>query len=172
MTFLERLLIVIFFLVILYILIKLISHKASQYNDTKSNILFWDKRIIVLPIIFAIMLLFLIFLAVIFPSLVINKEASVFLVLPLILCLYILLRCINWKIEFRMDDFEYTSMLGKKYQYKYSEIKKLTTSLYGEVIKVGKKKIIVDGVFTIGKSEFINEVDESRIVRKYKPKHK
>lgn len=169
MSFGLRLFLIIIWIVFLYLILKIVVNKAKRFNVSKPKLLFWDKTIIVLPIGFVLVFFSLFLLYIISPTSVTNIEASVFLILPLMLNLYLMLRCINWKIKFGVHDFEYTNIFGKKFIFTYSQIKSVTMERFGEVIYVRNKRIIVD-VLTVGENQFLTMVDESK--KKVQIKHR
>lgn len=164
MSFVERLFVIIIWVLILLFMLMVIVNKAKQFNVSRPNLLFWDKTIIAIPLGFFLIVLSLVLYAILSPSNVTNIEALVLLPLPLMLNLYLMLRCINWRVEFRVNDFEYTDIFGKRFSFTYSQIKSIRTGQFGEVIKVGNKRIIVD-ILTVGNNEFHKMVDDSKIKR-------
>lgn len=166
-----RLIIAVTILLCLYFIYVYLLKMLLRLNVMKSNIIYANRTIILPPIFFGLLIIFIVVLLIFFPSSVSRKEFLLFFILPIIYCSYLTLKYFNWQIMFDKDKFEYTNIYGRKFIYAYSEIISITTHYDLEIIKVANK-IIRNDTNSIGKSLFLEKVDENRIFRKYKLRRK
>lgn len=158
-------------LVIGYFLFEILIRKAQHRNVMKPNMIFIDRIFVILPMLFDIGLISLFILTIFFPERVTERELSLIFIVPFLYCCYLIIKGINWKVEFGENEFVYTNAFGKRFTIMYDQITSVNVKVYSELVKVGTLKIRI-GFETIGKSEFQNHIDESRIHRSFKPRHK
>lgn len=122
--------------------------RCNNKNQNKSNLLYYPK----IYMIFAIVAI--IFLAIVF---IFEEFETRFLplyiamVIMAILSVYMILLCVNYKVEFHNDFFEYKNIFGKKYIFEYQKITELhvyyslkTKEIEKYIILIGKKKIEIN----------------------------
>lgn len=163
MDFLIRIIIICTICIVSFYFVKLLFRKLKFLNENQTGFLFWDKRIKFLPIL---MLAFFVYSW--FDLLVIRYSSeSIALALVILLIslwpIYILMRCINWRIQIKTDTFVYRDLFRKEYEFKYEDIKGVKSGTYGSYqILARDKKINID-VFTTNYMQFIIKLKSKNI---------
>lgn len=81
----------------------------------------------------------------------------------IIMCLIMIISCINWKIEFEDEVFRYRTTIRHTILFKYSDITKIKRLKSGSVLLKANNRWLIIDQYAVGKEEFLLMV--SRVIK-------
>lgn len=86
-----------------------------------------------------------------------RPEMIVFFLVSIFLCFLIIIGCLNWRICYDNEMFEYRTIFRHSLRFRYSEVLKTHRNSFGAFIKVKGRWLIIDPYAT-GTDEFLETV--------------
>lgn len=152
--------------VIINIIFASISNAKEKTND----------NIVRLPKVYGIVgiICFLGFAALVIISLNRSQDSSpsaktVFLIFTsvfMLMCIAMSISCLNWRIKFGDETFEYRTMFRHTLRFKYSDITKVRRTKVQTILIKAKKRWLTIDPYAVGKDEFMQEMVRRTMDRK------